>query len=82
MAMFLLRYRRQQRFGPWIDQIGPPDPDNCPDPAGRLDWHLGEIEEYGPDDDKDDDEEQAEPPEADGASSDEDGGQNLNLPAR
>ena len=52
MAMFLLRYRRQQRFGPWIDRIGAPDPDGDFDPAGRLDWHLGEIEEYGPDDEQ------------------------------
>ena len=51
MAMFLLRYRRQQRFGPWIDRIGAPDPDGDFDPAGRLDWHLGEIEELAPDDD-------------------------------
>ena len=51
MAMFLLRYRRQQRFGPWIDQIGAPDPDGDFDPAGRLDWHLGEIEELAPDED-------------------------------
>ena len=82
MAMFLLRYRRQQRFGPWIDQIGPPDPDNCPDPAGRLDWHLGEIEEYAPDDDKDDDVDQAELPEAYDGASDQEVGQNLDLPAR
>ena len=55
LAMFLLRYRRQQRFGPWIDQVGAPDPDDGLDPAGRLDWHLGEIVEHAPGEDQDQD---------------------------
>ena len=56
MAMFLLRYRRQQRFGPWIDLIGAPDPDGGHDPAERLDWHLDEINECGADDEGDEEE--------------------------
>ena len=58
LAMFLLRYRRQQRFGPWIDQVGAPDPDDGLDPAGRLDWHLGEIVEHDQGEDGNQDHEQ------------------------
>ena len=54
MTMFLLRYRRRARFGPWLDRPPPPpspfppDPETDPthdDSAERLDCNCVEIEE-------------------------------------
>jgi hypothetical protein len=45
LAMFLLRYRRPQRFGVWIDQM-PYDPEE--DSAGRLGFYLDELVELPP----------------------------------
>jgi hypothetical protein len=52
LAMFLLRYRRPERFGAWLDRALPPrvadddcaDPLVLDDPAVRLDAHLDGIE--------------------------------------
>jgi hypothetical protein len=52
LAMFLLRYRRPQRYGGSIDQ-SPCDPECDPaeDAVGRLEYHLGELVELPPDGD-------------------------------
>jgi hypothetical protein len=52
LAMFVLRYRRPQKYGGWIDQA-PCDPECEPeeDAAARLEWHLGELVELPPDGD-------------------------------
>lgn len=67
LAMFLLRYRRPERFGAWLDRTFPPaiPADDCgdglgnldgpavhDDPAIRLDGHLDGIE-FDPCDDDD-----------------------------
>jgi hypothetical protein len=63
LAMFLLRYRRPERFGAWLDRALPPrvadddctDPLILDDPAVRLDGHLDGIEfEPGEEEDEDD----------------------------
>jgi len=57
LAMFLLRYRRALRYGSQLDRLPPPPPpvhppgwDDEPDPdeaMGLLDYHLGELTDYG-----------------------------------
>jgi hypothetical protein len=47
LTMFLLRARRPERFGKWIERMLAPDPDDEtsePDPAIRLDGGLDRIE--------------------------------------
>ena len=61
LTMFLLRARRPERFGKWIERMLAPDPDNefsDADPAIRLDGGLESIEwtaNRDPDDDEDED---------------------------
>ncbi len=58
LAMFLLRYRRPQRFGSQLDRLPPPPPPlrapgiDCVEPdieqaIGRLDWELGDLVDFG-----------------------------------
>ena len=46
LTMFLLRSRRPQRYGKWIDRMIAPDPDDFdhPDPGIRLEGGLSGIE--------------------------------------
>ena len=48
LAMFLLRYRRSNRFGPWRDRMPAPIEDgrlwDRDESVDRLDWHCGEID--------------------------------------
>ncbi len=69
LAMFLLRYRRPERFGAWLDRAFPaaiPDrdctqpPGILDDPAIRLDGHLDGIE-FGRCDDDGDDQDEGDP---------------------
>jgi hypothetical protein len=46
LTMFLLRYRRRQRFGAWLDAPPPPNSE-LDDPMGHLDWHLDCLTDYG-----------------------------------
>lgn len=63
LAMFLLRYRRPERFGAWLDRTFPPaipvdggsdSPGMLEDPAIRLDGYLDGIE-FDPGDEEDED---------------------------
>ena len=55
LTMFLLRYRRPQRYGAWPDGAGPPsDPDKDDETAARLAWTCEEIEIHGDLDDESD----------------------------
>ncbi len=66
LTMFLLRARRPERFGKWIERMLAPDPDDEtsePDPAMRLDGGLDGIEWAG-DRDMGDDEGEDEDPES------------------
>ena len=56
LAMFLLRYRRPQRFGSQLDHLPPPPPPLRPpgisahepdedEAMSRLDWFLGDLED-------------------------------------
>jgi hypothetical protein len=49
LAMFLLRYRRPERYGAWIDsEPAPPQPDDLyltDEAALRLNFHLDQISE-------------------------------------
>jgi hypothetical protein len=58
LTMFLLRYRRRNRFGSQLDHLPPPPPpllppgceDEEPDEdeaMGRLDWYLGDLTDDG-----------------------------------
>lgn len=47
LTMFLLRYRRPQRFGGWIDRMLAPEPPES-EPAYRLAGDLDEIEWAAP----------------------------------
>ena len=56
--MFLLRYRRRQRFAAQLDHLPPPVPPPQPpgweeleededEAMGRLDYHLEDLTDYG-----------------------------------
>ena len=59
LTMFLLRYRRRNRFGPQLDHVPPPPPppvdlpsDDFDEPdddaaMGLLEWYLGDLTDYG-----------------------------------
>jgi len=52
LTMFLLRTRRANRYGAWIDRIVPfDDPEQLDNSAGRLAWHCFEIHEFERDED-------------------------------
>ena len=52
LTMFLLRTRRPQRFGKWVDRMLAPDPEeNDEESAGILDCELEEIAQRAPEED-------------------------------
>jgi len=68
LTMFLLRSRRPERYGKWIEHFPAPDPgEYVEDPAIRLDGPLTELEFHGPGEEgnlaeDDDDEADKQPP--------------------
>ncbi len=51
LTMFLLRSRRPERYGKWIEQAPAPDPELFEDAPTRLDGPLSDLESNGPGED-------------------------------
>jgi hypothetical protein len=58
LTMFLLRTRRPDRYGKWIEMT-PPDPETWDEPAGFLEAELDDIAGHAPREDGNEDDEWA-----------------------